>query len=461
MIINLGNQTYFININSFSSSYQIQIYGDSGNLISQTEYSENFVFDENNPPFFCLFDKNKGKYVIPPTDIKNITINGEESPVNYNDFLIEVRKIFFLTDCGGSASWGGITGDLSAQTDLQTALNLKANAKLQNINEVYIDYTNGNNTTGLGTFDKPYADLTQGLVLAGANSNIYLNTGIENAKTFTISQNNVKINGAADNLVFNSDSGFGSTLISNSTINATKRAVFENINFSNTILSITGIVKFNNCKIEDSLQITGSNATVIFDNCYVPASIALQNIGTNNILILLPNCTGYENLSIGTIPSSWVLQDKYATETSGGLMSKDSFIELIFLRTNITVVDSGFNQPENPITDTSVDFVFTAQNFNCFPYHPKVTAYSSIAGNNITLPNFETSNALSIEYDGDIIEIQNHSSSTKSINILVPNGRIIRTSTGNVFSYTINIDTAEKFRYHHSDTLTNRYFELL
>jgi hypothetical protein len=43
----------------------------------------------------------------------------------------------------------------------------------------------------------------------------------------------------------------------------------------------------------------------------------------------------------------------------------------------------------------------------------------------------------------------------------VPNGRIIKTSTGNVLSCVINIDTAEKFRYHHSDTLTNRYFELL
>jgi hypothetical protein len=162
--------------------------------------------------------------------------------IDFSDFYKYFQEnIFLFTTSGGTSIWGGITGNLSAQTDLQNALNLKANAKLQNIKEVYVDYTNGDNTTGLGTFDKPYADLTQSLVLAGANSNIYLNTGIENEKTFTIGQDNVKINGVADNLVFNSDSGFGSTLISNSTINATKSTVFENINFSNTILSITGI----------------------------------------------------------------------------------------------------------------------------------------------------------------------------------------------------------------------------
>ena len=354
-----------------------------------------------------------------------------------------------------------VLGSNSFDGDLQTALDLKANSKLQNPNEVYVDYTNGNNTTGLGTLDKPYADLTQGLILAGANSNIYLNTGIENAKTFTINQDNVKINGVADNLVFNSVSGFGSTLISNSTINVGKNTVFQNINFSNTTLSnIGGIIKFNKCRVEDTLEITGSNATVIFDNCYVSASITLQNAGTNNTLILLPNCIGYETLPIGTIPSGWTLQDKYATETSGGLMSKESFIELIFERTDVTVVDNGFPQPENPITDTSVDFIFTSQNFNCSPYHVKVTAFSSIAGNNITLPNFETSNEISEEYDGDIIEIQNHSSSTQPINILVPNGRIIKTKDGNTVSYVMSVGTAEKFRYHHSAILTNRYFEL-
>ena len=362
---------------------------------------------------------------------------------------------------GGSATWGQITGTLSTQTDLQTALDLKANSKLQNPNEVYVDYTNGNNTTGLGTFDKPYADLTQGLILAGANSNIYLNTGTENAKTFTINQDNVKINGVADNLVFNSVSGFGSTLISNSTINVGKSTVFQNINFSNTTLSnIDGIIKFNNCRVEGTLEITGSNTTVIFDNCYVSASITLQNVGTNNILILLPNCLGSETLSIGTILSGWTVQDKYATETSGGLMSQESFIELIFERTDVTVVDNGFPQPENPITDTSVDFIFTSQNFNCSPYYAKVTAFSSIAGNTITLPNFETSNEISDEHNGDIIEIQNHSSSTQPINILVPNGRIIKTKDGNTVSYVMNVGTAEKFRYHHSAILTNRYFEI-
>lgn len=33
---------------------------------------------------------------------------------------------------GGSASWGGITGTLSAQTDLQTALNAKVNTSSLN-----------------------------------------------------------------------------------------------------------------------------------------------------------------------------------------------------------------------------------------------------------------------------------------------------------------------------------------
>jgi hypothetical protein len=40
--------------------------------------------------------------------------------------LVEIRQGPAGTGGGGSASWGGITGTLSAQTDLQTALNLKA-----------------------------------------------------------------------------------------------------------------------------------------------------------------------------------------------------------------------------------------------------------------------------------------------------------------------------------------------
>ena len=40
--------------------------------------------------------------------------------------LVEIRQGPAGTGGGGSAAWGGITGTLSAQTDLQTALNLKA-----------------------------------------------------------------------------------------------------------------------------------------------------------------------------------------------------------------------------------------------------------------------------------------------------------------------------------------------
>ena len=50
--------------------------------------------------------------------------------------------------------------------------------------------------------------------------------------------------------------------------------------------------------------------------------------------------------------------------------------------------------------------------------------------------------------------------STQPINILVPNGRIIKTKDGNTVSYVMNVGTAEKFRYHHSAILTNRYFEI-
>lgn len=62
---------------------------------------------------------------------------------------------------GGSASWGDISGTLSAQTDLQTALDLKANTSALS---GYATLAGTQTFTGVNTFTPPTSVLSTGTV---------------------------------------------------------------------------------------------------------------------------------------------------------------------------------------------------------------------------------------------------------------------------------------------------------
>lgn len=81
---------------------------------------------------------------LQPTDLIECTSIVGGVPVNT---AITGAQIIAASGGGGSASWGGITGTLSAQTDLQTALNAKQDTLVSGTN---IKTVNGNSLLGSG-----------------------------------------------------------------------------------------------------------------------------------------------------------------------------------------------------------------------------------------------------------------------------------------------------------------------
>jgi len=69
---------------------------------------------------------------------------------------------------GGSATWGGITGTLSAQTDLQTALNAKQDTLVSGTN---IKTVNGNSLLGSGNISLPSNKIVTGANVTGTTAN--------------------------------------------------------------------------------------------------------------------------------------------------------------------------------------------------------------------------------------------------------------------------------------------------
>lgn len=81
---------------------------------------------------------------LQPTDLIECTSIVGGVPVNT---AITGQQIIDAAQGGGGASWGGITGTLSAQTDLQSALNAKQDTLVSGSN---IKTVNGNSLVGSG-----------------------------------------------------------------------------------------------------------------------------------------------------------------------------------------------------------------------------------------------------------------------------------------------------------------------
>ena len=89
---------------------------------------------------------------------------------HFRDYMLRVDGAIVTVEAGivsasGTAAWGGITGTLSAQTDLQTALNGKANALGSDDNYVTdAEKVVIGNTSGTNTGDNAVNSLYSGLV---------------------------------------------------------------------------------------------------------------------------------------------------------------------------------------------------------------------------------------------------------------------------------------------------------
>jgi hypothetical protein len=297
---------------------------------------------------------NSGFHAINLSHISELNING----VIYTNIenCVSALEIAFAntnTEAAGisSASWGGITGDLNAQTDLQNALNLKANAKLQNINEIYVDYTLGDDGNGLGTFDNPIKTLQKALdVVNLADSVIYVNSNIGNSERTLDIQinrnfNNLAIKGVANSILFNSQTEEGICLYQNIILqnNITANISFENIVVKNfNCDAVNSSFLFKNVKIEDSFNAKANNVTLIFDDVnYVGSTISLTN-GTATLAgLMIVNVNSFPGLG-GYIESSsaWVVNKSLSTLISDGLISKELYAKIINANSLFVMSDS-------------------------------------------------------------------------------------------------------------------------
>lgn len=115
--------------------------------------------------------------VYQPADVQLDSLAG----LSYSGNALKVIRVnagadsFELaTVSGGGAAWGGITGTLADQTDLQTALDAKANLALSNLASVAINtslLSDTDNTDDLGSASKRWKDLFLSGAIKGGSSN--------------------------------------------------------------------------------------------------------------------------------------------------------------------------------------------------------------------------------------------------------------------------------------------------
>lgn len=165
---------------------------------------------------------------------------GSGAPVNRNLLYLksEIDAKFAALPSGGG-SWGSITGTLSAQTDLQTALNAKANSSslgtLATLNS--IDLTANVGATILPVANGGTGSATQNFVDLTATQNV------GGAKTFT---------GSQVSFPDNSSSGFGFTIY---------KATDSTAHIDIGVGSITGRKSFSLPNVNGNIVVDSSSQT--------------------------------------------------------------------------------------------------------------------------------------------------------------------------------------------------------
>lgn len=102
---------------------------------------------------------------LQPTDLIECTMIVGGATVNT---AITGAQIIAASGGGGSATWGGITGTLSSQTDLQTALNAKQPTLVSGTN---IKTVNGGSLLGSGDISLPSNKIAVGTNVTGTTAN--------------------------------------------------------------------------------------------------------------------------------------------------------------------------------------------------------------------------------------------------------------------------------------------------
>ena len=182
--------------------------------------------------------------------------------------IIKGKKIFSPQVGGSSISWGGITGTLALQLDLQAVLNAKANnTSFFQANKIYVDSINGVNTTGNGNINNPYltpefalSDITNtGTVTATTTLNSNVLTSVSATTNIIIGQYITGTNIPFDSIVISKTSNT-ITINRNATGNGSITATWWTI--YNVILNGNFTVASNIAK--SGMWIDSTSATINF-----------------------------------------------------------------------------------------------------------------------------------------------------------------------------------------------------
>jgi hypothetical protein len=227
---------------------------------------------------------------LQPTDLIECTMMSGAVPTNT---VITGAQIIAAAS-GGSATWGGITGTLSAQTDLQSALDNKvpytgATADV-NLGSHDLTATQGTFATG-GSSDTLTVNHTSGsgkaitITKGGAGEGIYVNktSGSGNAvtivgdleattikKTSGTSTQFLKADGSVDTTTYQPTLVSGTNI---KTVNGNSLVGSGNVSIGPKLLGFSGILGTN----------TTLNTVTICHSLLIPAN----TLGTNNILQLV------------------------------------------------------------------------------------------------------------------------------------------------------------------------------
>ena len=394
-----------------------------------------------------VIELNSGSQAIGLSSISILQING----TIYTDIsscVSALQDAFLNTNSSGGGSgdlpsWGTITGNLNSQSDLLNALNAKSNAKLQNLNQVYVDYALGDDVVGIGTFDKPIKTLQKALDIVNLeDSIIYVNSNIGNSERTSDIQinrnfNNLSIKGVSNNILFNSQTEEGICFYKNIILQNT---ITANISFENIVIKNFNCDAFNssflfkNVKIEDSFNAKANNVTLIFDDVnYASSTITLSNG--------LPTFTGLLVVNVNCYPSSggyiensaaWVVNKSLATLLSDGIISKELYGKVIDANSLFAFSDSDVDTLLPPGNLSTInDPVTGVPTLNAIKFDEKfvnATAYLRIEqkdlNNNtingtVFLPDYTNYTGEAYDWaNRNLIKITNHSSSIYNLNIL-------------------------------------------
>jgi hypothetical protein len=251
---------------------------------------------------------------LQPTDLIECTMMSGAVPTNT---VITGAQIIAAAS-GGSATWGGITGTLSAQTDLQSALDNK------------VPYTGATADVNLGSHD---LTATQGTFATGGSSDtLTVNHTSGSGKAISITKG-----GAGEGIYVDKTSGSGNavTIVGDLEASKIKKTSGTSTQFLKADGSVDTTTYASNKLSAIGTNVTGTTANTISANALLPANTLV--VGKPCMIHLKARgrrvsgasaviaCGMYRNTSVALSGAAFLGQIQLATAHTLGQLERHLF----------------------------------------------------------------------------------------------------------------------------------------